>query len=87
MAFDSPLEPQTGFKAELFDRLELLFNTIFTIEMTFKVLALGINRYLKDSWNILDVVVVSSAWLPYLFPNMGNYSAIRAVRVLRALRT
>ena len=35
----------------------------------------------------LDVVVVSTAWAPYIIPGVGNYSAIRAVRVLRALRT
>ena len=88
MAFDSPLEPSSGtVKADILFRLELGFNTIFTLEMTVKILALGWNRYLKDSWNMLDVVVVTSAWAPYLFPSMGNYSAIRAVRVLRALRT
>ena len=36
---------------------------------------------------LTDVLVVSTAWAPYIFPGMGNYSAIRAVRVLRALRT
>ena len=88
MAFDSPLEPAHGtVKAEIMFRLELIFNSIFTVEMTLKIIALGWNRYLKDNWNMLDIVVVTSAWAPYFFPAMGNYSAIRAVRVLRALRT
>jgi len=71
----------------IFKKLELIFNCIFTVEMTLKIIAFGLNHYMSDGWNMLDVTVVSTAWLPYLLPGVGNYSAIRAVRVLRALRT
>ena len=83
MAYSSPLVEVPSY----FKKVEFIFNIIFLIEMFLKIVALGLSDYLKDSWNLLDVVVVSTAWAPYLFPKMGNYSAIRAIRVLRALRT
>ena len=88
MANDSPVVPDHGTPwADFVSKLELTFNIIFTIEMTLKISAYGLRGYLQDSWNLLDVVVVSTAWAPYIFPGLGNYGAIRAVRVLRALRT
>ena len=83
MASDSPMRETPP----IFEKVELIFNIIFTCEMTLKIIAFGLPPYLSDGWNLIDVVVVSTAWAPYLFPNMGNYSAIRAIRVLRALRT
>ena len=83
MASSSPLEESPAY----FEQVEFVFNCIFLAEMWLKIIAYGFSDYLKDGWNLLDVVVVTTAWLPYVFPGMGNYSAIRAVRVLRALRT
>ena len=65
---------------------------IFTLEMVFKVVAFGFvshrEAYLRDPWNQLDFVVVSSAWMPILVPNMSGstFSAARAFRALRPLR-
>ena len=42
--------------------------------------------YLRDAWCQLDFIVVSLAWLPIIFPSMGNTSSLRAVRALRPLR-
>ena len=68
--------------------MDLLF--IFTFELLSKVLAYGFffhrEAYLRDPWCQLDFVVVSLAWLPILFPQMGNYSVLRAFRALRPLR-
>ena len=36
----------------------------------------------QDAWCQLDFVVVSLAWLPILFPDLGNYSVVRSVRAL-----
>ena len=55
-----------------------------------KMLAYGfaLNRdaYMRDPWCQLDFLVVTLAWLPILFPSMGNYSTLRAFRALRPLR-
>ena len=87
MASESPLDPPDTPKALLIEQLAFIFNIIFTIEMTLKITAFGLLSYLSEGWNLLDVTVVTTAWAPLIFPNVGNYSAIRAVRVLRALRT
>lgn len=87
MASESPLDPPGTPKALLIDKLGMLFNVIFTIEMMLKITAFGLLSYLSEGWNLLDVTVVTTAWAPLFFPGAGNYSAIRAVRVLRALRT
>ena len=88
MASRSPLEPERGTpKAEFLKKAEFIFNVIFTIEMLLKMAAYGIGGYLNDLWNGLDFTVVTMAWAPLIFPGLGNYSAIRAFRVVRALRT
>lgn len=88
MMTDSPLDTdETSDKAMIIAKMELIFNCIFTIEMSIKITALGCSEYIKDPWNLLDATVVTSAWAPYFLPTSGNYSWLRAVRVLRALRT
>ena len=58
--------------------------------MILKTIALGFVfepfTYLRDPWNILDFVVVTTGWLG-TFTTSGNVSAIRTVRILRPLRT
>ena len=70
--------------------MEWVYLYIFTFELCVKVLAYGFlmhsDAYLRDAWCQLDFVVVTLAWLPILFPDLGNYSVIRSVRALRPLR-
>ena len=70
---------------------ELIFTTIFTLEMLTKVVAMGflVNKgsYLRDGWNVMDFIVVVIS-LVSLLPGAGsNASALRVIRVLRPLRT
>ena len=47
--------------------LEVVFLALYTLEMVLKIVGLGfiLNRkaYLKDPWNILDFIIVMSAYL------------------------
>ena len=90
MAWESPLDPCCTWKAHLIDKLEWIYLAIFTVELLLKVLARGFlldrRAYMRDPWCQLDFVVVTLAWLPIIFPSMGNYSALRAFRALRPLR-
>ena len=90
MASESPLDPDGTRKEAILDVFEWVFLIIFTLELLCKVLASSIiwhrQAYLRDPWCQLDFLVVSLAWLPILFPSMGNYSALRAFRALRPLR-
>ena len=57
-------DPSAEESTDTEDFLENLFLILYTIEMTLKIFALGFvfnrNAYLRDSWNILDFVIVAS---------------------------
>lgn len=55
--------------------------------MTARGLILTNFTYLRDPWNWLDFVVIALAYLTMLFEDLGNLSALRTFRVLRALKT
>lgn len=72
---------------QVFDDLIFAF---FAIEMTIKVLAMGLlgrSAYLAEAWNRLDFFIVIAGALEYVL-DVGNInlSAIRTIRVLRPLR-
>ena len=90
MGWESPLDPCCTWKSELLNNLEVMYLAVFTMELTIKILAYGLlfntGSYLKDPWCQLDFVVVFFAWLPVIFPEVGNFTSLRAFRALRALR-
>lgn len=54
---------------------------IFVIELLLKLYAYGL-RFFRNSWNIFDLFVVGVG----LLPSTANLSALRGLRVIRALR-
>ena len=89
LASDDPTQPPTDFSS----KMDTVFLAIYSSEMGLKIMAFGFyfskNAYIKDSWNILDFVIVSSSYLPIILQGQGsvNLSALRSLRVLRPLRT
>ena len=85
------LGPPSQPHASYHDSFEMFTTYYFTVELLCKVIAMGFaghdHAYLGDPFNQLDFVVVLTAWLPLLFPQLDNFSAMRAVRALRPLRT
>mmetsp|Transcript_12151 Transcript_12151/g.42104 ORF Transcript_12151/g.42104 Transcript_12151/m.42104 type:complete len:1551 (-) Transcript_12151:19-4671(-) len=69
---------------------ELVCSIGFTLEMVFKMISIGIaghrGSYLRDTWNQLDFIIVVFAWLS-MVDGMGNFMALRTIRLLRPLRT
>ncbi|XP_076018233.1 sodium channel protein type 5 subunit alpha-like [Genypterus blacodes] len=70
--------------------LEYTFTAIYTFESVIKILARGFCvvpfTFLRDPWNWLDFTVILMAYLTE-FVDLGNVSALRTFRVLRALKT
>ncbi|XP_052555582.1 sodium channel protein type 4 subunit alpha [Tympanuchus pallidicinctus] len=70
--------------------VEYTFTGIYTFESLIKILSRGfcINdfTFLRDPWNWLDFMVISMAYITE-FVDLGNISALRTFRVLRALKT
>ena len=100
LAIDDPLaDPDSTFSLVL-KTIDFFFTILFTIEMILKVISMGFYwkpdyyprgdippPYLKVGWNILDFVVVVTAWLNMaLGDSAGGLKALRSIRALRALR-
>ncbi|KAI4544142.1 hypothetical protein MG293_004408 [Ovis ammon polii] len=66
------------------------FTGIYTFESLIKILARGFCledfTFLRDPWNWLDFTVITFAYVTE-FVDLGNVSALRTFRVLRALKT
>ncbi|XP_042300799.1 sodium channel protein type 2 subunit alpha-like [Sceloporus undulatus] len=75
---------------EWFKAVEYTFTAIYTFESLIKIFArgfcIGSFTFLRDPWNWLDFLVISFAYITE-FVNLGNVSALRTFRVLRALKT
>ena len=67
------------------EEAEYIFIVVFTIEAIGKIFGLGFIPYIKDHWNKLDFFVVLLGFVA-LVPAAGNYTAIRALKVLRVLK-
>ncbi|KAJ8265483.1 hypothetical protein COCON_G00145820 [Conger conger] len=71
-------------------QVEYTFTGIYTFESTIKIIARGFCidnfTFLRDPWNWLDFMVISMAYVTE-FVDLGNVSALRTFRVLRALKT
>ncbi|XP_031748744.1 sodium channel protein type 2 subunit alpha isoform X3 [Xenopus tropicalis] len=70
--------------------VEYTFTGIYTFESLVKILARGFClesfTFLRDPWNWLDFSVIVMAYVTE-FVDLGNVSALRTFRVLRALKT
>nr|XP_023410593.1 sodium channel protein type 5 subunit alpha-like [Loxodonta africana] len=70
--------------------VEYTFTAVYTFESLVKILARGFClhafTFLRDPWNWLDFSVIVMAYTTE-FVDLGNVSALRTFRVLRALKT
>ncbi len=94
LGMDDPTAPADSDLSQLLDVAEIVYLVIFTLEMLLKFISLGFlnpastkhpGGYFKDSWNILDFIIVISSFIN-LFPGVTNISPLRILRVLRPLR-
>lgn len=88
LAIDNPLlNPDTNFIRAL-KYFDIAFTFLFVGEMVVKVFAYGLllekGSYLRNSWNILDFIVVIVSILN--LANIGPGGALKALRTLRVLR-
>lgn len=66
------------------------FTILFTIELSLKMIAMGIISYLKDTLNIFDAIIVCLSLVELFILGGANgkssLSAFRAVRIFRTFR-
>ena len=74
--------------------MNYIFSAIFTIECILKLLGIGYNRYIYDSWNRFDLFVVCTSLLDITISNstgsrasfLKSFQILRVLRVLRVTR-
>jgi hypothetical protein len=88
LALDDPTLTQDS---RLTKATDPLFLGIYTAEACLKILGLGFffpkGAYIKDNWNKMDFAIVISAWMSLFFSQGVNLAALKAIRVLRPLRS
>ncbi|XP_034538500.1 voltage-dependent T-type calcium channel subunit alpha-1H-like isoform X1 [Notolabrus celidotus] len=88
MAVEHYNQPQ--YVEKLTEYSYYVFTVIFVIEVLLKLVAFGVLRFMRDSWNLLDIIVVVISILSIIFNKMNmadkmpiNPSILRVCRVLR----
>ena len=88
LAFDNPLDDPNSSQATILYYCDIMFTFLFILEMLVKILAYGLifenGAYLKNTWNILDFIIIIISTLNLL--ELGPGSSLRALRTLRVLR-
>ena len=88
MSLENPLVEEQEPYLQQFENLVLY---IYTAEAFIKMLAQGLvvgkKTYFRETWNILDFLIVVSGWMDYFADEIVNLAALRSVRLLRPLRS
>lgn len=90
LALDSPLRDPDSTMAVFLGKVERVMTGLFVVEMMLKICAHGFllmrGAYLRNSWNVLDFVVVVISMFQLFTDDTGNLKSLRSLRALRALR-
>ncbi|AXI77374.1 ion transporter [Peterkaempfera bronchialis] len=65
---------------------ETLFLAAFTAELALRIAARGPRAFLRDPWNVFDLLVVGAAFFPLVRENATVLRLLRLARVLRTVR-
>ena len=85
-----PFEEKDNFTKFLY-LMEASFLSIYTSELMLKIFGMGFiigpDAYLKDYWNVLDFIIVLSAYLMMYSSDVIDITILRSFRILRPLKT
>ncbi|VDP97257.1 unnamed protein product, partial [Trichobilharzia regenti] len=94
LAAEDPISEQSK-RNTILEHFDYAFTGVFTIELILKVIDLGVvlhpGSYFRDTWNILDAIVVFFALVAFVVStsakNLNTIKSLRVLRVLRPLKT
>lgn len=78
-----------GQPQELTDAIEvsnLIFSSIFALEMVMKLAAYGLFGYIKNGFNVFDGIIVIVSVIEVMQQGSGGLSVLRTFRLLRILK-
>lgn len=88
LAAEDPLRSNT-YRNHILNCFDYFFTTVFTIEITLKVIAYGVilhkGSFCRSYFNLLDVLVVCVSLISFGFGD-GTISVVKILRVCRVLR-
>jgi hypothetical protein len=90
LTLENPLDNPKGEKVAVLMQIDFVVTFIFVAEFLLKVIMTGFlfngkNSYLRNSWNIMDFIIVFFS-LVSLFSHGVNLKFIKVLRMLRVLR-
>ncbi len=81
---------QPDYEANVVQKLNTVFTSIFIVECGLKLVGMGVVKYLSDALNYVDGLVVIFSVIEMIFLDSSNNSsffrAFQALRILRTLR-
>jgi hypothetical protein len=84
-------DPTSEDESDFFIILDYIFLALYTLEMVLKIFGMGFvlakGTYLRDAWNVLDFVIVTTGYISFFGDGSLNLNVLRSFRVLRPLRT
>jgi len=75
-----------GWTLEVLQVLNYIFTTVFTVEVIFKLIGLGIFEYWRDHFNKFDFVIVVISIAELFSSGPGFFSAFRAFRLFKIFK-
>lgn len=85
-------DPTTSDQKRWKEVADIIFQAVYTAELLIKIFALGLvfnqGAYLRDPWNVFDLIIVGFGYLQYLDVEDGGFDLkpLRVFRVLRPIR-
>lgn len=80
MALDQP--GQSDRMTRILTTGNYVFTGIFTAEAILKIIAMAPAKYLKDSWNVFDLVIVTLSLVELGLANVKGLSVLRSFRLV-----
>ena len=90
LTLDNPLNDENGSLAKTLKEIDLFMTIAFTLECVINILTRGFllngaPSYLKDSWNVLDFLIVVFSLVSLMAVNL-DLEILKVFRMLRVLR-
>lgn len=90
LTLDNPLNDENGEFANVLNNIDIVMTIAFTIECIINVITRGFifngkTSYMKDSWNVLDFMIVVFSLVSILTSGL-NLEILKVFRMLRVLR-
>ncbi|XP_026685389.1 voltage-dependent calcium channel type D subunit alpha-1 [Diaphorina citri] len=68
---------QPLFYADILDKMNMFFTTVFALEFVFKLAAFRFKNYFSDAWNVFDFVIVMGSFID-IFSDSPPHAAAKA---------